>query len=134
MRNQTSPEEDSAPGVVPRAAWRVANVRALPGYRLAVQFVDGTAGHVDLSRRVVNAEAGVFSRLRDPALFERVFLDCGAVTWPGEIDLAPDAMYDEIRAHGCWCWSRRAAREIDFRGNPNRLVMDLSCSAVTSVT
>jgi hypothetical protein len=51
---------------------------------------------------VASAQAGVFSCLRDPALFDQVFLDCGAVTWPGEIDLAPDAMYDEIRAHGCW--------------------------------
>jgi hypothetical protein len=26
----------------------------------------------------------------------------GAVMWPGEIDLAPDAMYDEIRKEGRW--------------------------------
>jgi len=26
----------------------------------------------------------------------------GAVTWPGEIDLAPDAMYAEITATGAW--------------------------------
>ncbi len=26
----------------------------------------------------------------------------GAVTWPGEIDLAPDAMYLEIEAAGIW--------------------------------
>jgi hypothetical protein len=28
--------------------------------------------------------------------FEQVFIDCGAVAWPGEIDLAPDAMYSQI--------------------------------------
>jgi hypothetical protein len=77
-------------------------VRALPGFRLAVQFVDGTAGEVDLSRRVASEQAGVFSKLRDPALFAQVYLDYGAVAWPGDIDLAPDAMYDEIGAHGCW--------------------------------
>jgi hypothetical protein len=26
----------------------------------------------------------------------------GVVTWPGDLDLVPDAMYDEIRAHGRW--------------------------------
>jgi hypothetical protein len=26
----------------------------------------------------------------------------GAVTWPGEIDLAPDAMYAAIAAEGKW--------------------------------
>jgi len=77
-------------------------VRALPGFRLAVQFVDGTAGEVDLSRRVASKRAGAFSKLRDPEFFAQVFLDYGAVAWPGGIDLAPDAMYDEIRAHGCW--------------------------------
>ncbi len=29
-------------------------------------------------------------------VFRQVFIDDGAVTWPGEIDLAPDAMYAEI--------------------------------------
>jgi len=77
-------------------------VRALPDFRLAVQFVDGTAGEVDLSRVINGRGPGVFEKLRDPALFSQVFLDHGAVTWFGEIDLAPDAMYDEIREHGRW--------------------------------
>jgi hypothetical protein len=29
-------------------------------------------------------------------------LEYGAVTWPGEIDLAPDAMYEEIKQNGTW--------------------------------
>lgn len=32
----------------------------------------------------------------DTQFFERVFIDAGAVAWPGEIDLAPDAMYAEV--------------------------------------
>jgi hypothetical protein len=32
----------------------------------------------------------------------QVSIDHGAVTWPGDIDLAPDAMYDEIKARGIW--------------------------------
>ena len=102
MRDQTNPEENLAPGIVPKAPWRVMHVQALPGYRLAVRFVDGTAGEVDLSHLVTSEHAGVFSKLRDPALFADVGLDYGAVTWPGELDLAPDAMYDAIQAHGCW--------------------------------
>jgi hypothetical protein len=102
MRSKTTPKEDPAPGIVPKAPWRVTSVRTLPDFRLAVQFVDGTAGEVDLSRVITGRRAGVFEKLRDPALFAQVFLDHGAVTWPGDIDLAPDAMYDEIREHGCW--------------------------------
>ena len=61
-------------------------------------FVDGTSGEVDLSRLVASDDAGVFEQLRDPAAFERVSVDQGAVTWPNGVDLAPDAMYDEMRA------------------------------------
>ncbi len=102
MRDPAIPEKDLAAAIVPNVPWRVVSVRPLPGFRLEVRFVDGTTGEVDLSRRVVSERAGVFGRLRDPALFAQVFLDYGAVAWPGEIDLAPDAMYDEIRANGCW--------------------------------
>ena len=47
-------------------------------------------------------KAGIFAALRDPAVFAKAFVEYGAVTWPGEIDLAPDAMYDEIEKQGRW--------------------------------
>jgi hypothetical protein len=28
--------------------------------------------------------------------FGRVYIDSGAVAWPGDIDLAPDAMYAQV--------------------------------------
>jgi hypothetical protein len=62
-----------------------------------VRFVDGTQGVIDLSHLVRASNAGVFAALADPALFQQVFVEYGAVTWPGEIDLAPDAMYAQIR-------------------------------------
>lgn len=102
MRNQTESIQDSAPGVIPRSPWRVAEVQTFPGYRLTVKFMDGTTGEVDLSRLVMSDTAGIFGRLRDPVLFARANVEYGAVVWPGEIDLAPDAMYDEIKKHGRW--------------------------------
>jgi hypothetical protein len=68
-------------------------------------FMDGTEGYVDLSRRVESRSSGVFSALKDEAFFAQVYVDFGAVTWPGELDLAPDAMYDAIKAHGEWILS-----------------------------
>jgi hypothetical protein len=44
----------------------------------------------------------VFAALRDPRTFSQARVELGVVTWPGELDLAPDAMYDEIRAYGKW--------------------------------
>jgi len=62
--------------------------------------MDGTRGEVDLSRLIKKENAGVFTELRDPALFAQVYLEYGVVMWPGEIDLAPDVMYDEIKQKG----------------------------------
>jgi hypothetical protein len=51
---------------------------------------------------VHSPNAGVFATLRDEMLFRQVRLELGAVTWPGELDLAPDAMYAAIRQTGKW--------------------------------
>jgi len=34
--------------------------------------------------------------LLDVDFFRRVYIDSGAVAWPGDIDLAPDAMYAQV--------------------------------------
>ena len=43
-----------------------------------------------------------FAALADPDVFAPVYVDLGVVTWPGEIDLAPDAMHAEIKKNGIW--------------------------------
>jgi hypothetical protein len=82
----------------------VTEVEALSGFRLRVAFADGLAGVVDMSALVHSPEAGVFAALRDPSLFAQVALDYGygAVSWPGELDLAPDAMHAAIQERGEW--------------------------------
>lgn len=102
MHASPPPPQDRAARVTPAECWAVVEVRPLPGYRLGVCFADGTRGEVDVSRLIHGEEAGVFAVLRDEDLFARVTVVDGAVTWPGELDLAPDAMYDEIKAHGRW--------------------------------
>lgn len=106
MYTHANAEENRTPEVVPpirpRAPWRVAAVEAKPEFRLRVRFNDGTEGEVDMARFVRSPEAGVFAALRDDALFHQVRVEWGAVTWPGELDLAPDAMYEAIKQHGEW--------------------------------
>jgi len=79
--------------------WDVIEVKPEPGWTLLVRFADGLTGRV---RFAPDYFTGVFESLRDPDCFERVFVDHGAVAWPGDIDLAPDAMYQEIRSRGEW--------------------------------
>jgi hypothetical protein len=46
------------PPIRAKAPTDVRDVIPLPGYRLAVRFMDGTAGTVDLSARVASPKAG----------------------------------------------------------------------------
>jgi hypothetical protein len=73
--------------------WDVVEVRPEPHYCLFVRFKDGLAGHLKLRPEELT---GALAPLRDEHFFSQVFIDYGAIAWPGEIDLAPDAMYNQI--------------------------------------
>lgn len=75
---------------------RVVEVVPLPNYQLRVRFDDGTAGVISLEDRLFGQ---MFEPLKDVSFFEQVGIDeFGAVCWPNGADLAPDAMYDDLRA------------------------------------
>lgn len=103
--NGTAEQDRSAevvPPVRPTLPWRVAGIEALPGFRLHVRFNDGMIGEVDMAEFLASEDAGAFAPLRDEAIFRRVEVVLGAVTWPGGLDLAPDAMYRRIKDSGIW--------------------------------
>ena len=102
MQSQASAVFYPPPGVTPKSPWSVVEVSVLSKYRLHVRFLDGVDGIADLAGLIFDEQAGLFAALRDDTLFSKVYIDFGAVTWPGEIDLAPDAMHDEIEQHGVW--------------------------------
>ncbi len=79
--------------------WDVVDVKPIAPLALEVRFADGTSGNV---RFEASHLTGVFEPLRNEEFFRQVHLDSGAVAWPGNIDLAPDAMYEEIKAKGEW--------------------------------
>jgi hypothetical protein len=37
---------------------------------------------------------GVFQRLKDPALFMQAYVAFDTVCWPGNLDIAPETLYD----------------------------------------
>ncbi|HWY86218.1 MAG TPA: DUF2442 domain-containing protein [Gemmataceae bacterium] len=74
----------------------VSSVRPLDDYRLEVSFDDGTSGVVSLKDRLFGP---MFEPLREVTLFRQVRVDeFGAVSWPNGADLAPDALYEKLRA------------------------------------
>jgi len=79
------------------AAWRVTEVAVIEEHAVCVRFVDGLVGIV---RFLPGFFRGVFAHLSDPEKFQQVTVVGGAVTWPGELDLAPDAMHEEIKQRG----------------------------------
>ena len=86
--------------------WYIRKVTVTGESSLAVEFADGTKGTILFEPGFFR---GAFAELSAPEKFAGVFLDHGAVTWPGGLELAPDAMYDDIRANnGVVCMTAAA--------------------------
>lgn len=79
--------------------WDVVDVKPIASLTIRVQFEDGLVGKVQFEQSHLT---GVFAALKDPIVFQQAHIDGGAVAWPGDLDLAPDAMYQEIKSHGQW--------------------------------
>jgi Protein of unknown function (DUF2442) len=93
-------DDDDEIVTVGEPIWDVVKVAAIAPLTLAVEFEDGLKGKVQFKTSYLH---GVFAKLKDQAYFEQVGLSNGTVSWPNEQpDMAPDTMYDEIKAHGEW--------------------------------
>ena len=77
----------------------VIRVAPVDRVRLEVEFADGLTGEVEFEDSFFH---GVFEVIRDPDRFSEVHCRHGFVEWPGDLDLAPDAMYDAIKSNGRW--------------------------------
>lgn len=76
---------------------RVTHLETKSNYVLAVTFDDGTKGEISLADRLFGP---MFEPLKDPDFFSQARIDAfGAVCWPNEADLAPDALYRKITSH-----------------------------------
>jgi hypothetical protein len=65
------------------------------GYIIHLTFNDGLARAVDFTRWI---KGPVFEPLRDPAYFQRFFVDGGTVTWPNGADVAPETLYEQAKS------------------------------------
>ena len=67
------------------------NVKALPLYKLFVEFEDGVNGEIDLSYLTGK---GVFSYWNDEQNFKRLKITAHKkIEWNDDIDMDPDAFY-----------------------------------------
>lgn len=78
---------------------KVVETRALDEHRLWIRFSNGKQGVHDFAGLL--AEGGTMVEpLRDPAMFKRVFLEFGALTWPNGFDCDSIALHDDMAAAG----------------------------------
>jgi hypothetical protein len=69
----------------------VIKVKALPGYLLELEFENGECRLFDMSSII---DKKPFGRLKESNAFFGAHVDYGTVVWPGEIDIAPETLYD----------------------------------------
>lgn len=69
----------------------VVEVKARDGYMLELVFENGERRLFDMNPLLVKKP---FSRLKETGAFFGAHIDYGTVVWPGDIDIAPETLYD----------------------------------------
>jgi len=70
----------------------VISVQPSSEYQLDLVFVNGEHRRFDM-RPLLGVKP--WCRISEPALFERARVEYGTVTWPNEVDIAPETLYDD---------------------------------------
>jgi hypothetical protein len=70
------------------------SVRHLGGFKLELEFSDGTIGIRDFAF-ICERTGSMVEPLKDPAYFARVFIEDGALTWPNGYDWDAIALHQE---------------------------------------
>lgn len=69
---------------------RIDAVQPLADHRLRLHFTDGQVRIFDMRPYL---GIGIFSELRDPAMFNTATASLGTVTWANGADLCPDTLF-----------------------------------------
>lgn len=78
-------------GSVMNALLDVVNVKAQPDYTLELEFENGECRRFDMAPIM---DKKPFARLKQSNTFLAARVDYGTVVWPGNIDIAPETLYD----------------------------------------
>jgi hypothetical protein len=72
----------------------VVSVEVKQDYKLLLEFENGEKRLFDMFPYM---DKKPFVQLKGSPLFARAFVDYGTVVWPGEIDIAPETLYDRSK-------------------------------------
>src|SRR5207253_2908959 len=72
----------------------VTHVKVCDDYQLEIKFSTGETRVFDARPYL---DKGAFRRLKDPTLFRQAYVAFDTVCWPGNLDIAPETLYDRSR-------------------------------------
>lgn len=70
----------------------VVKVEVGDGYTLFLEFENGEKRLFDMRPYM---DKKPFNRIKDASVFAKAGVDYGTVVWPGNIDIAPETLYDD---------------------------------------
>jgi hypothetical protein len=76
----------------------VIDAKPLSDFRLWVKFSDATQGEIDLRDFIANDQRPVVAALKNPAVFAALKADMDTVVWDNGFDLAPEFLYERVKA------------------------------------
>jgi len=68
----------------------VISAKPLPNGIVEVSFKDGTCGQFDCKPYFTQ---GFWEPLKNESFFRQVFVEAGTLTWPNDIDIAPEEVW-----------------------------------------
>ena len=75
---------------------KVIEINYQQDYVFNIVFDDGTCGNVDFSEYI--GKWTIFEPLRDLNQFKAACIDGGTIAWENGADIAPESLYEKIRA------------------------------------
>ena len=69
----------------------IREAKVIDDHRVAVVFDNGVSGVFDCAPYVEDA---YWRRLKSPAFFRRVKVECGTLCWPDDIDIDPEEIWE----------------------------------------
>ena len=98
----------------------LVKIEYLSEYKLRLTFENGKQGIIDFQNYI--NKGGIFSRLSDINFFKKAFVnkELGVLCWPGDVDIAPETLYNEATGESLPTWMEVETDNFKSRSSNNK--------------